>query len=174
MDARRSNIYYAVNYALGNLLFTKVDIKETDVLYAAKIVSSYADGNCSYIFLFVPKHLAIPDTAHAYELPWHNVQSRLLKVKYKLRQQRWDAPRDVPSVRFNLQDRYPRYTSYLPENGETFTLLLLHDDRKRTIYQHHNHTTLMAALTSYACVLNYEGSFSPLGFESDDSYELIL
>jgi hypothetical protein len=172
MDVKRSSIYSATNYALGNLLFTKVDIKESDVLYAAKIVSSYADGNCSYIFLFVPKHLAIADTAYAYELPWHNVQSRLLKVRYKLKQQRWDPPRDVPNIRFNLQDRQPRYTSYTPSEGDAFTLLLLHDDRKKTIYQHHSHTTLMTALTSYACVLNYEGGFSPLSF--DDSYELIL
>jgi hypothetical protein len=174
-----SQIYHAVNYALANVVFTKVDVKEMDVIYAAVITSAYGDGTHNYILAFVPAHLGIVDRAYLRELPWHNLQTRRMKSIYRIPPQRWDMPHNVPSVRLEIRERTPRYSSYGPMNGENFTILLLHDDKKRTTYQYYNHTGLMQALLTYQCVLNNDGGGVPWGVGADTihseegSYELI-
>jgi hypothetical protein len=158
------DILNTINAMMRDLIFQKCDIKEQYVIYGASILAVYGNDKKCYFLVFVPIHLAILDKAYLYELPWQNFQSRIMPGIYRLQSQRWNLPEDVEDIKFNLSKREKMYTSYTPVNGDNFTLLLLHDNKKKSIFQHYNHTTLIKAIGSYACVLNYEGDtlYSPI------------
>lgn len=151
-----------INRYFGSMLFVKTEEKEGYIIYAAKIVSSYSDGSGTYVLAFVPTHLAIKTRAYLYELPWHNIQTRLIKSYRRLPDQRWNPERNLPTIVFSLTERGDRFSRYRTEDGSPFELLLLHDPKKPTKYQYHDRINLITALNTFRSVINYTGSESPL------------
>lgn len=156
---QNQNYVDLINYYFNKLVFVKSDQKENYIIYAALISASYADGKKQYILAFVPVHLAILNKAYLYELPWINLQTRLLKSYHKLVPQKWDIPSDVSKIFFATVERDVTHSKYRSEDNLPIEILLLNDTKKKTKFQYWNRMTLLACLTSFQCVLNIERQF---------------
>ncbi len=171
-----------VNKYFDKLVFTRIDEKETMgqrfTVYGAGINCRFEDGNARYVLVFVPAHLAIKTKANIRELPWENLQTRHLHYSYRLRKQSWNPSRDLQDVDLQVTKREKTYSTYTGPPGFPFEVLMLHDPRKKTVYQFHNKLRVSAALESFSTVFNYKGEASPMEYTTDpqdfdDSFELI-
>lgn len=145
-----------VNAYFAGLVFFKVEQKEGFTVYAASISSSFGDGKKTYALAFVPVHMGILNKGYLNELHWQNFQTRTLTNGWKIPNQRWDMKqlKGLPTPMFNAVDRNQARTKYICES-EPLEMVLLHDPKKNSIYQHHNRINLMAALATFKCVLNF-------------------
>jgi len=142
-----------LNSYFGDLLFIKVEKKENFTVYAAAISSSYGDGKKQYALAFIPSHMAILDKGFLRDLHWQNLQTRTLTNGYKLQNQKWNIARHLPTPMFDVVERNEAKSRYLCES-EPLEMILLHDPKKKTIYQYHNRMNLMAALVTFKCVIS--------------------
>jgi hypothetical protein len=148
-----------INKCFDGVVLVKVENKEGFSIYAAALNSSFGDGNKQYILAFVPEHLSILEKAHLGELQWENVQTRLLSNGYKLPtgksmpQQKWVIPKGVENFMFNIKNRDESKSRYSAE-GHPLELILIHDPKKKSQYQYHNKFNLLAALSSFRCVIS--------------------
>jgi hypothetical protein len=142
-----------INLYFGNILFSKVEQKENFTIYAASLTSSFGDGKKQYALAFVPTHMAILDKGFLRDFHWQNIQTRYLTNGYKIRSQRWDLPRNLPTPMFNVKDRTKTYTKYMCEDYP-MEMVLLHDPKKKSNFQYHNRMNMMAALMSFRCAIN--------------------
>lgn len=144
-----------INRCFADILFTKVDKKEGYMIYAAAVVSSFGDGKKQYILLFVPEHLSILAQAHIYDLNWGNLQTRILKNGYTLKQQKWVPPKDIQPPMFSLIERSNDRSKYLSEiNGIKMELILLNDPKKQSAIQYHSKMNLIACIATFRCVIS--------------------
>ena len=158
-----ANAIDLVNVYFGKLVFSKVEQKENYIIYAAAISSAYADGKKQYVLAFVPMHLAILKKAYLSELPWINLQTRMIQSGYKLQAQRWDLEKGLPDPFFRIVERTQTYSKYLPESdGMPFEMLLIHDPKKKSKFQYYNRMSLLGAFNTFGCVLNYVALESPM------------
>jgi len=147
-----------LNRYFGNLVFYKVDEREHYTLYAADVTAGHtADNKSTYVVVFVPHYYAKREKAYLRELAWHNLQTRFMRDPYKIPRQKWTIPRDVQDVMFRVQHREKQHTIYSPETPLPLEMLLLHDPKKQSLYQHNNRVGLVGSLLSFRCVLNYLG-----------------
>ena len=161
-----------INEYFDGLIFTNVEIKETHTIYAAKIVSSYANNQQMFILAMVPSHLAINKTAYIRDLPWECIQTRLLNKYLKLKEQTWKPSVNIQTFIFNNVKRDPGYSTYA-SNDIPFELLLIHDPRKKSVYQYYDKMNLLASFNTWRSVLTYTGKTHPLLAMEDDSFELV-
>ncbi len=169
-----------VNKYFDKLIFTRVDEKETMgqrfTVYGAGIKGRFENGNARYVLLFVPAHLAIKTNANIQELPWENLQTRVLYHSYRLKKQQWNPSRDLQDITLQVAKREKAYSTYHSQEFP-FEILMLHDSRKKTVYQFHNKIRISAALESFSSIFNYTGRTQPMQYTSDvefdDSFELI-
>ena len=145
-----------LNAYFNGLVFFKVEQKENFTVYAASISSSFGDGTKTYALAFVPVHMAILNKGYLKDLHWQNFQTRTLTNGWKMPSQRWDMKqlKGLPTPMFNSIERNEVRTKYLCES-EPLEMLLLHDPKKKSIYQYHNRINLLAALATFRCVLNF-------------------
>jgi hypothetical protein len=155
-----------INEYFNKLIFQKIDQRENYSIYGAQVVSSYGDGRKQYVLAFVPVHLSILQKAYLRELPWHNLQTRMLKHGYRLVPQKWEVVPNLPNLFFQIQERTENYSRYTSEQNLPLELLLMHDPRKKTKYQYYNRMSLLGALNTFQCVLNYIGTDSPIIYTS--------
>nr|QBK85543.1 MAG: uncharacterized protein LCMAC101_01300 [Marseillevirus LCMAC101] len=146
-----------LNKYLEKLQFKRVEDKGGYAIYGAGIAGMFGAGKQRYILLFVPSHLAIPQRARASELPWKNLQTRNLQYSYNLKKQSWNPPKELPNPQFQVVERGNKYSSYVGPPDIPFEVLLLHDLKKKTKYQYHNHLSLYGVLESFSSVFNYIG-----------------
>ena len=158
-----------INRYFNDLVFYKVDQRENYTIYAANISSAaMVDSKLSYILVFVPNYLATMNKAYLRELPWHNLQTRRMQNPYQLPRQKWEVPRDAPDVFFHLVKREKNATTYVPEQPIPFELLLLHDPKKQSIYQHYGRVGLIGALNTFHTVLNFTGEVEKIDQPRDE------
>jgi len=176
-----------INEYFRSLIFTKVDEKQATngrsyAIYGAGISGMFGDGSANYILLFVPSELATKRQGRIKELRWENLQTRKLQHRYNLKKQSWRPSRNLHDPLLSVQKRETNisvYTGPIP-----FEILLIHDPKRKTIYQFSNHINLSSALETFSAVLNYTGNFTPIQYTSNlesplpqddfnDSYELI-
>lgn len=154
-----------LNFYFKDLLFTQVDRKQGYTIYGAAIKSMIGGGKQRYILLFVSNHLAIKKQAKITELPWQNLQTRNLQYSYKLKRQDWMPPRDMPNILFGVVNRTKNYSTYY--NPEfPFEIILLHEAKKKTMYQYNNKLTLTSIIETFNSVFNYMGKEDPISFTS--------
>lgn len=143
-----------LNAYFDKIVFFKVELKEDFTIYAASITSSFGDGRKQYILAFVPTHMAILDKAYITDLHWRSLQARTLANGYKIPQQKWIVPRGLSMAMFDLVDRNDSRTKYTCENDPSVEMILLHDVKKKSKFQYVNRINIIAALTSFKCVVN--------------------
>lgn len=144
-----------LNQYFASLVFFKAEYKEDFTLYAAAVASSYGDGKKQYVLLLVPSHMAILDKARIGDLHWSSLQTRILANGYnRLPAQRWNIPRGLPISMFQMIDRNAERSKYRCEDDPKLEMILLHDPKKKSAYQFTSNINIIAALTSFKCVLN--------------------
>lgn len=142
------------NAYFQNLIFTKVDSKEGFAIYGAGIASGLAGGVKRYVLLFVPESQAYKRQARIYELSWQNLQTRSLSGSYRLKSQTWTLPRNVPDVLFEIKERTKTHSLYVSTHIP-FELVLLHNPKKKTIYQYNSKIMLSGAVEIFNTVFNF-------------------
>lgn len=166
-----------------NLVFTLVEKKEGFGVYVAQLNSGLAGGLNQYVILFVPEYLSIKERGRIHSLPWQNLQTREITWNYRLPKQKWRLDSGFPDVQLYVQQRTKEFTKYgVSEANDSFPyeIQLLHNPKKKTIYQYHNKMLLSAAVSTFQCVVSYIGDdmSSPEPVEdtrrSGDSYRLLV
>lgn len=161
-----------LNEYIKTLIFTRVDDKQGYAIYGAGIAGMFGGGKQRYILLFVPIHLATTNQARASDLPWQNLQTRNLTYSYRLKKQSWNPPQELPNPQFQVTERNNKYSIYHGPEGFPFEVLLLHDPKKKTKYQYHNHLSLYGVLETFNSVVNYIGEpQTPIGHQNQPTYQ---
>lgn len=145
-----------LNAYFDKLVFVKIEQKENFTIYAAALSSSFGDNRKTYALAFVPVHMAILDKGFLRDLHWQNFQTRTLNNGWKIPNQRWDMRnlKGLPTPMFNAVERNEARTKYICES-EPLEMVLLHDPKKKSVYQYHSRINLLAALATFKCVLNF-------------------
>ena len=186
-----------VNKYFDTLVFTKLEEKQTPegnsfFLYGAKTQGMYSDGLINYVLLFVPSHLSIKTKAKITELPWESLQTRRISKNYKILKQSWKPEKDNEDVLLSVVSREKRYSVYRGSSNFPFEILLLHNPKKKTVYQFNNRIALSSALRTFSSTLKYTGQLPAINYTNrvpnvgttpfsgysendlDDSFEVII
>ena len=166
-----------INAYFGDIVFTKVEQKEGFMVYVASISSSYGDGKKQYALAMVQPQYAVKERAYLRDLQWQNLQTRLLQNGYRIPAQKWNIPRNLEMMMFEIVDRNAIRTKYILPN-HPIEMILLHDPKKKTQYQYHNRMNIVAALSSFRCVISVIENIQRqvFGYSTnniDDSFELL-
>lgn len=145
-----------INEYFKDLLFTKVvDNKEGYAIYGAGVSSGIGGQTARYVLAFVPVVYATKKHSKIENLMWKNLQTRNLVDSYKLKSQRWTYERNIFDFLLTVQDRNSKHTSY--ENPDfPFEILLLHNPKKKTLYQYPNKINLSSAIEIFETIINYK------------------
>lgn len=146
-----------VNSVFKDLTFTRVDSKAGYYVYAAGIsLGGLAISGNRYAFVYVPMYHECPDKGSIYSLPWVCVSTRLLQDSYPMKKQEFKC--NLPmnhDPHCHLVERTKTSTIYnQPENNLEVTLL--HDPKKKSIYQYHNKIHLSYAIETYNCIIKLQ------------------
>ncbi len=147
MSSQLTNIF---NDHFKNLVFTHVKNTDGYGVYAAHIHSLLGDGN-KYILVVVPFHMCIKPQVKLHELWWVSIQTRTLQNGYKLPKQHFNNPHTNPEISLTVKDRSLEKTTYycpLP-----IQIDLLHNIKKKSVYQYEDKESLGRALFSFNCVV---------------------
>ena len=151
-----------VNQYFRGLIFTQVDEKKDGNLvytvYGAGINGSLGDGSERYVLLFVPSHLAIRRQSKIEDLHWVNIQTRTIKEGYRLKHQSFAPPRDINDPTFHAIERTNSFTKYKSNDAKELEILLIHDPKKKSMYQYQLNISLFTALETFKSVTNYSSS----------------
>ena len=145
-----------INDYLKDLVFIRVEDKEGYAVYAAKISGLLGAGKSRYALAFVPIALASAKTSFIHNLRWQNVQLRTLQYGYRIKRQVWKPPNDLPDPIMEVKSRQQEYSRYLIP-GYPFEILLLHNPRKKTVYQYQNKVFISSAIGEFDSLFNYVG-----------------
>lgn len=144
-----------INEYFKELVFTKVvEDKEGYAIYGAGIHSNIGVDTMRYVLAFVPVVYAKKRQSLLKNLMWKNLQTRTLKNSYKLKQQNWKMPRDVPDFLLSVVERKKECSIYRC-NELPFEILLLHNPKKKTEYQYRNKLMLSAAIDIFETLINH-------------------
>jgi len=141
-----------LNSIFSTLTFTKVNIKDNIVIYAAKISDQLAGGIGRYVVLCVPyTHSQIPDRVTINQVPWVSLQTRTLIKGYKLDKQKWLSNVEHDLL-FPCTHRTQTHSIYSRPNFP-YIIKLLHNPKRQTIYQYGNNLYLSSILNTFQCVI---------------------
>lgn len=174
-----------INDYFKTLIFSKVDVKNDFSIYAAGIYTGLAGEYKRYVFIFVHISKSYKQRGKIYEFEWVSLQTRELPGSYQLKKQYWKIDRDLPDLKLNIVNREIEKSIYSFENHSLFFLKceLIHNPRKKTIYQYHNKITLSGAIESFNMVISLIPSKIPRypkiqnnsnNDSFDDSFELLI
>lgn len=143
------------NTIFGELVFTKVKITDGFAMYIAPLQSFVSKGRQTVV-LFVPLNKAYLSKAYIYQLDWSCLQTRIIDDFYNISDQKLDPKHldtryDSFKTILYLKQRNTNnteYTCFLP-----IDTMLLHDPKKKTIYQHPDEIELRHALKTFNCVI---------------------
>jgi len=154
-----------LNHYFKDLIFTKVDNKEDFVVYAAGVSGAFGGGHQRYVIIFVPNHLAIKSQARIFELAWQNLQTRNLTYSYRLKKQNFVIPDNLEDILLEVSKREKMYSTYHSVTDDfPFDVLLLHNPKKKSVYQYNNKIMLSAALETFESVFNYIGKRDSMSY----------
>jgi len=149
---------FNLNDYFDSLVFEYVGEKQNYAMYCASIASQLAGNVQRFVIAFVPKHLGIQSKARLSELSWKNLQMRLCpKYTYNVPTQRWVAP-DIDGPMLNVINRNQKYTTYQAE-GFPYEVLMLHSNKKKSIYQYPNRMNIHWAIDQFSTIFNAEDSY---------------
>jgi len=161
-----------VNKYFETLIFTRIEEKKTPegvsfFIYGAKTQGLFEDGLINYVLLFVPSDLSIKTKARITELPWESLQTRRLKINYKtLPKQMWRPEKGIEDVLLHVVSREKRYSVYKGSAAFPFEILLLHNPRKKTLYQFNNKMALSSAIYTFSLIMKYTGQIPAINYTS--------
>lgn len=150
------SIYPFIESYFSDLIFTRLDSRDGFTMYVARLGDMMSHGE-RYVMLFVPMMEAKQKSGRIKEIPWVNFQTRLL-TQFEdgrvLSRQIFKPPRisNQKEILLKIVERTKAHTKYLSPSGETITLL--HDPRKKTMYQYHNSIALSSALDTFQFSVN--------------------
>ena len=167
-----------LNKYFAKLLFTKVDEKEGYAIYGAGIYSGLA-GIQRYVLVFVKSQYATKLQAHIHELFYENIQTRQMAGSYKLQKQTFVCPTGGIDPLFHVESRTKTHSIYKSDEVP-FTLTLLNDPKKNTLYQYNNKIMLSAAIFMFNTTMTIENAARRSGdvvynknIGINDSFELL-
>ena len=156
---------HILNQIFSSLVFTKVKTVESFSLYFARLESSTLDG-IRYVILAVPFNRATRPRVNIGEVDWVSLQTRILTVDYPIEEQVLDYkaldsryPYGVGvegdgKIKLVLKSRDAQNTEYMVMNDSLpIEVVLLHDPKKKSIYQYADSMELRQALSTFQCVL---------------------
>lgn len=161
-----TDIVALLNGYFSSLTFTKLEQKESFVLYGACIASGLAGGYKRYIIAMVPIVKAHLDKCRLHDLMWKVLQVRVLYQSYRLREQAWKMTRDMGDMILRVKNRDSKSSHYQPEScvgsrlPQTYEIVLLHDPKKKTQYQYNNRITLSAAVETFHMIFSITENIS--------------
>lgn len=143
-----------VNSIFKDLQFTRVDSKAGYYVYAAGISSGgLAISGNRYVFVYVPVYIDCPIKGGIYSLPWVCVSTRLLNDSYPMKKQEFKCNISVSrDPHCHLVERTKTSTIYI-QSENNLEITLLHDPKKKSIYQYHNKVHLSYAIETYNCII---------------------
>ena len=157
----------------SDIILTKVDEKEGYTIFASRIASRLAGGYQRYVLVFAQgygynKHINIRDVV------WQNLQTRHLLNSYRLRPQHLNIiSHRVNDVLLHVVRRTPKHTEYRAPSFP-YEVLLLHDPKKKTVYQYSNKIYLSAALDTFQCIVNRINTVPTMNTQQEENdYQLI-
>lgn len=152
-----------INDYFNTLIFSKVDVKDNFSIYAAGIYTGLAGEAKRYVFLFVHESKSYKQRGKIYEFEWVSLQTRELPGSYKLTKQYWKIDRDLPDLKLSVVNRETNKSTYAFDNPSVYFLKceLIHNPRKKTIYQYHNKITLSGAIETFNMVISLIQSKMP-------------
>lgn len=95
---------------------------------------------------------------------------------YGLKKQMWKIPENIPDFLLIIKNRSQTHSEFEMEKQNycdpqdknciqsefPFEILLLHNSKRKTIYQYNNHMMLSAAIESFKSIFNYKGDFTDI------------
>lgn len=137
-----------------NILFTLVKHEGYYSVYAAKI-GTLVGSDDKFIFVVIPQHMSIKQTAKLSELYWVNFQTRHGIDLYKNLPKQFLLRENYPQISFSIVNRENDKSTY--QNSKIpVELILTHNPKKRTIYQFNDNITLGFALDTWDCNITME------------------
>jgi len=139
----------------ANILFYRVSGTSEYTSYMAKITSY--ENYMKYIVLVVRNEYAhAPQTTYIQNIKWVSVQTRLIDQNYDIPEQTVDHKTFDPryfdkKVRLSVKDRNEERTSYV--SMLPIELILLHNLRKKSVYQYADTMDIRQALATFNCVI---------------------
>jgi hypothetical protein len=150
------------------LEFTYIEEKQNYAIYVAGIDNMIGADMRQFVIAFVPAHLGLLKKARLTELPWKNLQARMCnRSAYKISLQGWRAPSNceiASNIVLRVENRKDGYSTYKAINFEEFPfeILMIHEAKKRTIYQYPNEMNLHWAIDKFQTIFNYQGNTHPI------------
>ncbi len=143
------------NQLFGGLVFDKVKMVNSYAMYAAKIQTFTGNGQ-RYVFLLVPFDQASLGRAKISQLPWASLQTRMINDNYSISEQSMN-PKSLDfryadkKIKITVKNRnYERTEYFVPLDIE---LSLLHDPKKKSMYQYNDSMDLRQALNTFQCIV---------------------
>ena len=181
-----------INDYFRTLIFTKVDTKDNFCIYAAGIYTGLAGEAKRYIIIFVHESKSYKQRGNIYDFEWVSIQTRELPGSYRLNKQYWKLDRDLPDLKLSIVTREQDKSIYSFIDSSIYFLKceLIHNPKKKTIYQYHNKITLSGAIETFNMVISLIPSKMPrypkiehqtvphtyikdVDDDIDDSYEIL-
>ena len=151
-NSPKENVYKdLINSYISDLKFSPVDNINNFTVYGAK---TNIPGK--YVLVFVPENRVVKRNANIQELDWKSVQVRKLSKPYNLSSQSWIIGRGLKDLTFEMQERSMMHTRYRSTDEECpYELLMMHDIKKKSMYQFYKYQTLSDAMTK-DMVISYD------------------
>lgn len=144
-----------LNEIFNTLVFTKVRVVESYALYMAKLQTFTGNGR-RYIITAVPFDKAMYPQAKIEHLPWVSLQTRSLPDEYNIPEQVMDVRAldhrySTDKIKLNVINRTNTSTDYISQIP--IEVSLLHDPKKKSLYQYPDTLELRQALNTFQCVV---------------------
>lgn len=167
-----NNLTSIFNHIFGSLVFTRVNSINSKVTgyttYAAKVQSFVGNGS-RYVLLVLRDEHATQKSGYLGQLKWVSFQTRTLShefteylappnsflkeqsLDYKLMDPRYAEEQGSMKIKLNVKYRDMKKTDYfcpLP-----IELEILHDEKKKGVYQYPDTLDIRQALNTFQCVI---------------------
>ena len=159
------NILYEI---FSSLTFYKVKNVDMYVMYVAQLQSFLAKGR-ECVVLLVPMNKAYYEKGNILQLQWSCLQTRILEDVYQLPEQ----VLELKNLDTRYNSKYPmkiisrneKASVYSEKEGQTpiysnfdimspkFEISLLHDPKKKSLYQYTDEIDLRHSLKTFKCII---------------------
>ena len=144
-----------LNDLFRSLEFTKVKVVDSYALYMAKIQTFTGNGR-RYVIAAVPFDKAHYPQTSLMNLPWVSVQTRTLADEYNIPEQILnhrilDHRFSDNKIKFSVINRSNTSSDYVSQ--VPLELSILHDPKKKSLYQYPDTIELRQALNTFQCVV---------------------
>lgn len=152
-----TDVVLLLNAYFGDIMFSLVKDESNLKTFVACIASGLGAGYKRYAIAHVPSSKVHLSKCKLSNLPWKSFQTRTLYQSYKLPQQEWKMNIKIGDIILKNISRSSDSSIYVPEvcisadnSNNRFEVTLLHDPKKKTVYQFHNRMRLTAAVETFS------------------------